>query len=185
MGLTALDIVVILLVGGGAVLGGIRGFVTETLSLVAWGAAVAAVSLFQDRLTAALEPSVGTYYGAAALAFAILFGATFIGARLVARALGARTRASVLGPVDRALGFGFGAIKGLIVATLGFLAATMVVDTVRGGAANRPEWIREARTYALLNASGRAITDYVEERRNLSPDLSDASAALPAGRRAS
>ncbi|NJC33575.1 membrane protein required for colicin V production [Sphingomonas jejuensis] len=175
MGLTALDIIVILLVGGGAVFGALRGFVTETLSLIAWVAAVAAVSLFQDPLTARLEPSVGTYYGAAVLAFAILFGATYLGGKLVAKAIGARTRSSVLGPVDRVLGLGFGALKGLIISTLLFLLATMVVDTVRGGAANRPEWIRDARTFPLLNATGKAMSDYIDERRN--PDRVDSPAS--------
>ena len=41
----------------------------------------------------------------------------------------------MLGPVDRALGFGFGALKGLIFASLLFLLLVLVIDTFGGGPA--------------------------------------------------
>lgn len=173
--LTALDIVVLLLVGGGAVLGVLRGFVTEVLSLFAWMAAIIALKFFHTPLTAALTGPVGTHAGAAVAAFALLFLIVFIGGKFVARAVGRRTRQSVLGPLDRLLGFGFGGVKGLIGATLLFLAVTLVYDTLYGGAAARPDWIRESRSYALLNASGKAIVDYVATRRKLGAEDAPAS----------
>jgi membrane protein required for colicin V production len=36
---------------------------------------------------------------------------------------------------------------------------------VYGPEAERPEWMTASRTYPLLNASGRAIIDWVEARR--------------------
>jgi membrane protein required for colicin V production len=36
---------------------------------------------------------------------------------------------------------------------------------VYGPDADRPEWMTESRTFPLLNASGRAIVDWVEARR--------------------
>ncbi|GGE73940.1 CvpA family protein [Sphingomonas prati] len=165
--LTALDIVVILLVGGGAMLGILRGFVTEVLSLFAWVAAILALKFFHAALAELLVGPVGTRAGASVLAFALLFLVVFAGGKLVARALGRRTRQSVLGPLDRLLGFGFGALKGLIGATLLFLAVTLVYDTLYGGAATRPDWIRDSRSYSLLNASGKAIVDYVAARRKV------------------
>jgi membrane protein required for colicin V production len=137
MNLTALDVIVLLAVAGAAVLGLIRGFVTEVLSMFAWVAMVAMLKLFHIPVAAALTPVIGTVSGAAVLAFAIITGLTYIGGRLVANAIGARTRTSILGPVDRALGFGFGALKGLILASLVFLLATLVIDTMSGGAARR------------------------------------------------
>jgi len=71
----------------------------------------------------------------------------------------------VLGPVDQMLGGGFGMLKGLIGATLFFLFANLTTDMVYGADAERPAWMRESRTYPLLNASGRAIVDWVEARR--------------------
>lgn len=163
--MTALDIVALVLLGGGAAFGAIKGFVHEALSLFAWVLAVLAVKFLHTPVTNFLAAPVGTSSGAAALAVVILFGVTFIVGRMLAKALGARTRQSVLGPVDRVLGLGFGFVKGLILASLLFLLTTLVVDTVRGGPASRPEWLRNARAYPLLNATSRAMSDYVNRRR--------------------
>jgi membrane protein required for colicin V production len=165
MGLTALDIIVLLLVGGGLLLGFMRGFITEVLSLLAWVGAIVALKLLHDPATAALTSMVGTRAGAAVLAFALVFGITFIVGKLVARRIGGATRKSVVGPIDRILGGGFGALKGLIGATLLYLAANLVYDTIYGRTAERPEWMQQSRTYPLLHASGRAIVDFVEARR--------------------
>ena len=72
----------------------------------------------------------------------------------------------MLGPVDRLLGGGFGILKGLIGATLFFLIANLATDMVYGGEADRPGWMTESRTYPLLNATGRAVVDWVELRRH-------------------
>jgi len=163
--LTSLDIVVLLLVGGGAILGGFRGFVTEVLSLFAWVAAIFALKVLHTPATEMMTGIVGTGSGAAVLAFALIFLLVFLVGKLVAGALGRRTRQSVLGPIDRVLGFGFGALKGLIGATLLFLMANLATDTLWGGKAARPQWMRESQTFPLLNASSRAIVDFVAMRR--------------------
>jgi membrane protein required for colicin V production len=89
---------------------------------------------------------------------------------MVAASLGRRTRTSVLGPFDRALGLGFGALKGLLIATVLFLGVNLVYDTVYGGKSERPGFIRTSRTYPLLNASGRAVVDWVQHRRTRAAD---------------
>ncbi|GAA3714849.1 hypothetical protein GCM10022268_24420 [Sphingomonas cynarae] len=165
MGLTSLDIIVLLAVVGAAALGLLRGFVTEVLSLFAWVAVVAALKLFHIAVAQTLTGYVGTASGAAVLAFALIAGITWFGGRLVARAIGARTRTSILGPVDRALGFGFGALKGLILSSLAFLLVALVTDTVGGGPSRRPAWMTTSRTYPLLNATSAGIADFVDRRR--------------------
>lgn len=169
MALTALDMIVLLAVAGAAVMGGVRGFVTEVLSLFAWVAIVAALKLFHITVAQKLTGVVGTVSGAAVLAFALIVAVTYIGGKLVANAIGSRTRTSVLGPVDRALGFGFGALKGLILASLVFLLAALIVDTVGGGPSRRPAWMTASRTYPLLNATSAGIADFVDRRRRGQP----------------
>ena len=163
--MTALDIFVILLLLGGGAVGFVRGFVYEVLSLLAWVAAIAAIKLFHTQLSSGLAPHVGTAEGAAVLAFALLFLPTFVLVKLLARSIGYKTRKSILGPVDRFLGGGFGLVKGLLAATLFFLFANLATDLIYGPQADRPEWMAKSRTYPLLNASGRAIVDWVETRR--------------------
>ena len=164
--MSALDIFVILLLVGGAAVGLVRGFVYEVLSRLAWVAAIAMIKLFHTQLSAGLTGAVGTAAAASVLAFALLFVPTFIVVKLTARSIGGKTRRSILGPVDRVLGGGFGLIKGLLAATLFFLFANLATDLIYGAEAERPEWMTSSRTYPLLNASGRAIVDWVETRRH-------------------
>lgn len=170
MDATALDIIVLILVLGAGALGAWRGFVTEALSLFAWAAAIMALKFVHGPVSAVLGGFVDSEAGAAILAFVLVFGIVFVASRLVARALGRRVRQSVLGPIDRLLGFGFGALKGLIGATLLFLLAVLGHEIVDGGGAPRPAWMVDARTYPLLNASGRALVDFVEARQRGEPD---------------
>jgi membrane protein required for colicin V production len=165
MGFTALDIVVLLLVGAGLVTGFMRGFVAELLSLFAWFAAIVALRYFYGPVEKALEHPIGTASGASVLAFALVFGLVFLGGKLASRRVGDRVRSSIVGPIDRVLGAGFGAVKGLIGATLLYLGVNLVYDTIWGRGAERPEWMANSRTYPLLHASGAAIVGAVEARR--------------------
>ena len=172
--MSALDIFVILLLVGGAAVGFVRGFVYELLSLLAWVAAIAMLKLFHGQLSGGLAEPVGTDAGASVLAFALLFVPTFILVKLAARSIGGKTRRSLLGPVDRVLGGGFGLIKGLLAATLFFLFANLATDLIYGSQAQRPSWMTSSRTFPLLNASGRAIVDWVETRRKADGDEAEA-----------
>jgi membrane protein required for colicin V production len=163
--MTALDIIVLFLLGGGAVFGFMRGFVQEALSLIAWILVIAAVRVLHGPATAALGESVGTESGAAVLAFLAIVIVVYALGRWIAKAIGAKSRKSVLGPIDRVLGFGFGMLKGLILATLIFLLLVMGYETLFGAKAARPEWMTKSRTYPLLNASGDAMSAFVRERR--------------------
>jgi membrane protein required for colicin V production len=164
---TALDVFVFLLLIGGGAIGVVRGFAHEVISLFAWLVGIAMLKLFHAQLWTGLISSFHTGSGAAAvLAFAILFLPSFLLVKVLARSIGGRTRRhAVLGPVDRVLGGGFGALKGLLGATLFFLLANLATDMVYGPQADRPAWMSKSHTYPLLNASGRAIVDWVEARR--------------------
>jgi membrane protein required for colicin V production len=171
--MTALDVFVFLLLFGGAAVGFVRGFVHEVISLFAWIVAIALLKLFYPQLSNGLTGTVTNNPTAAAvLAFAVLFVPSLIGVKLLARAIGGKTRRhAMLGPVDRVLGGGFGALKGLLAVTLFFLLANLATDLVYGPQADRPGWMTRSRTYPLLNASGRAIVDWVEARRKKAPGV--------------
>ena len=163
--MTALDIIVLLLVGGAAIFGALRGFVGEILTLASWVAAAIAVKLFHEPLSGWLGGNVVSTGGSDILAFALILVVVLFGGKLLAGQLGAATRRSSLGAFDRVLGFGFGVVKGLIAATLLFLFATLLFDMMGGGADARPGWMVDARTYPLMDASSRALIDFVEKGR--------------------
>jgi membrane protein required for colicin V production len=163
--MTALDIFVLLALGGGALVGFVRGFVQEALVLAAWAAGIVALILFHAPVAEAVSSTAKGPTGAAALAFVLLFLPAYLAMRILAHRLGRRARASALGPLDRLLGGGFGMLKGLIGATLFFLLANLGTDLVYGATADRPDWMRESRTYPLLDASGRALLGAWNETR--------------------
>ena len=167
--MTALDILIVLLLGGGAVFGFLRGFVQEALSLLAWVLAIMAVWLFYNPVSAFLTGRIGSMGGAAVLSFALVFGITFAICKFIAAYLGGKSRSSLLGPIDRVLGFGFGAVKGLMIATAAFVLVTIVYETVYP-LAQRPLWMTQSRTYTLLNATSKAVLDYVGDRRAMAEE---------------
>lgn len=164
-GITLLDLVTVLLVVGGLMLGLFQGFVCEVLSLFAWVAAVLALRFLHEPLANWIAAHSGSPTGAAVIAFVLLFGGALVLGKMAANRLGRATRQSVVGPVDRVLGGGFGALKGLIIATLLFLGVNLGYDLVYGKLSSRPDWMAEARSYRLLQASSRAIVDFVDAQR--------------------
>lgn len=170
--MTGLDIFVLILMGGAAVLGFLRGFVQEALSLGAWILVVIGVRTLHTPISDRLIEPVGSESGASVLAFASIAIVTYALGRWIARSIGARSRKSMLGPIDRVLGFGFGMVKGLIGATLLYLMVVLVYDSIYGAETPRPEWLAESRTYPLLNASGNAMVDFVKD-----PGISEDEAA--------
>lgn len=162
--MTGFDIAVLLFVGLGAITGFIRGFVQEILALGAWVFAIFAIHMLHMPVTAWLIPHIGTETGASVLAFALLLLVPFAAVKLIARWAGGMSRASVLAPIDRVLGFGFGAVKGVIIIVLGFSVLVLGYDTA-WGPSGRPDWITQSRTYPFVNASSEALVQLIAERR--------------------
>ncbi len=165
--MTGLDIFVLLLMGGAAVFGFVRGFVQETLSLMAWILVIFAVRFLHAPVSDFLVAPVGNEGGASVLAFGSIVIVTYALGRWIAKSIGRKSRKSLLGPIDRVLGFGFGMVKGLIGATLAYLLVVLVYDSIYSSQEPRPEWIANSRTYPLLNASGDTMVQFVEDRREI------------------
>ena len=168
--MTGFDIGVLLLVGMGAITGFVRGFVQEVLALAAWFVALVAIHYAHTAVTHMLEGYIGNHMGAAAvLAFALLLLIPYVVVKLIAGRIGQASRASFLGPVDRVIGFGFGAVKGMLMAVIGFSIIVLGYDTV-WGVNGRPDWITQSRTYPFINASSDALVKMVGERRRAAAD---------------
>ncbi len=160
------DIVIFLLIGGFGVRGFLAGFVREILSLCAVVAAILAIRVFHEVVTAFIAPHIGSEYPAALLAFIFLFGVVYMSVKLVANTLSNQARNIGLGSMDRVLGFGFGAVKGMLIATVGFALFTMVYDALYGELSPRPDWLRHTQSYPLLNAGAEAMSKWVAENRS-------------------
>ena len=162
--MTGFDIAVLVIVGIAAIGGFLRGFVQEVLSLAAWVLALFAIHYLHTPLTALLGSYFANDSAASVLAFALLLLVPYMAMKLIAGWAGGASRKSVLGPIDRVLGFGFGAIKGLIIVVIGFSVLVLGYDTV-WGPGGRPEWISQSRSYPFVNAASDELVLMIGERR--------------------
>ncbi|TCD05189.1 CvpA family protein [Erythrobacteraceae bacterium CFH 75059] len=163
--MTGFDYIVLLVVGVAAIGGFMRGFVQEVLSLLAWVAGIMAIRLFHTALAQWLAERIGEGTSTEVLAFVLLLLVPYALIQLLARRVGSASRRSVLGPVDRALGFGFGMVKGVVVVIVGFSMLVLAYDTI-WGVGGRPAWMVQARTYSFIDAGSRAFVEMIAERRD-------------------
>ena len=163
--MTGFDFIVLGIVGVAAIGGFLRGFVQEILSLAAWVLAIFAIRYLHTPLTAALQEYVGSGISTAVLAFALLLLIPYAAMKLIANNVGKASRNSVLGPIDRVLGFGFGALKGMVIVVIAFSLLVLGYDMV-WGYKGRPDWITHARSYDLVDASSRSLVEMIAERRS-------------------
>ena len=161
--MTGFDIAVLLVLGLGAITGFMRGFVQEALALAAWVLSLVAIHNLHTPLSEALVPYIGTESGAAVLAFAILLLVPYAIVKLLANRMGEASRNSVLGPIDRVLGFGFGSVKGMIIVVMAFSLLVLGYDTI-WGAGGRPQ-----ATVIWAPGSWRPISRITPEEMTQSP----------------
>lgn len=162
--MTGFDYIVFVVVAVAAVTGFFRGFVEEVLALAAWCLALLAVHTFHALLTDVLTAYVHSQTGAGIIAFALLLAVPYFATKWLAGSLGRASRGSTLGPFDRVLGFGFGAIKGFVLMVLAFSLLVFAYDVV-WGPKGRPDWIRKGRTYPFLNAASEELMTMLAARR--------------------
>ncbi|ARU16099.1 colicin V production protein [Croceicoccus marinus] len=165
MDFTGFDLAVLVIVGLAAVGGFLRGFVHEVLALGAWIAAIAAIYFLHEPLTAALtEFFRDNQTNAGLLAFVLLLLVPYAVMKLIARWAGGKSRDSLLGPIDRVLGLGFGVVKGAILVVLSFSILALGYD-MAWGAEGRPDWIKMARSYPAVNSASKALVETISERQ--------------------
>jgi len=163
--MTALDIIVLVLIGLGLFTGVRKGLVYAILSLAAWLLVVVALWVLHGPVSEALVGVVGTTSGAYVLGFVLIFALVFVGGKVVTSRVSKGVRKSRVGSADRLLGASFGALKGLVYATLFYMAFSFVYDTIWGRDARRPVWIADAMTYPLVHGTADTFVDLVDRRR--------------------
>ncbi|MEP3051756.1 MAG: CvpA family protein [Erythrobacter sp.] len=162
--MTGFDIIVLIIVGVAAIGGFLRGLVQEVLSLAAWVLAAFAIYYLHSPLTDALSAYLNSDPTTSILAFALLLLIPYAAMKVIANNAGEASRGSILGPIDRVLGFGFGAVKGALIVVLAFSVLVLGFDTV-WGYQGRPTWISTARTYPAVDAFSRQLVNVIAERR--------------------
>lgn len=158
------DIIVLIIVAVAAVGGFLRGLVQEVLSLAAWALAAAAIYYLHTPLTEALYEYLDVEPATSILAFALLLLIPYAAMKVIANNVGEASRNSILGPIDRVLGFGFGVIKGALIMVFAFSVIALGFDSM-WGYKGRPVWITTARTYPVIDSASSDLVNIIAERR--------------------
>ncbi|MEM7688142.1 MAG: CvpA family protein [Pseudomonadota bacterium] len=162
--MTGFDIIVLIIVGIAAIGGFMRGLVQEVLSLAAWILAAFSVYYLHTPLTQALRGYYDAEPATPILAFVLLLLIPYAAMKVIANNAGEASRNSIIGPIDRVLGLGFGSVKGALIVVFAFSVLVLGFDTV-WGAKGRPDWISQARTYQAADAFSRELVQMLAERR--------------------
>ena len=133
-----------------------RGFVRETLSILAWAAAAFATLYLGPALAAFLRtristPLVGDLIGYVGIFLVVLIPLSFISYRL-----SEKVRQSPIGTLDRSLGIPFGIIRGLALVGIAYLAISLVIP-VRA----QPAWLTQARLLPVIQGSSNVLLSLV------------------------
>ncbi|MDQ6704093.1 MAG: CvpA family protein [Pseudomonadota bacterium] len=147
-----LDLGLIAVILISAFLAMLRGFTREVLAIASWGAAVVAAFYFHPLVV----PYIKTYIKAdlnenyaRGLGAAAVFLVTLIVVWLITIKLSDAILDSKVGPLDRSLGFLFGAVRGLLLCVIAFLFFNWLVP-----AQTQPDWVKTARMRPLLQTTG-------------------------------
>ena len=163
--LAGFDWIVVLIVGATAALGLMRGFIAEAASLAAWVAGFVAVRLFYTPARAIFQTASGSELIAAVAAVIGPFLLAVLLVKLIGSFLSNSAKDSVIGPLDRLLGLGFGLVKGFLAASLIFLVITLGLKIVPGDD-SRPDWLTKAKTTPTLALVASAMVSYVGDAWN-------------------
>ena len=153
--LTIVDLIVLGILMISAMIAWHRGFMKEVLTVSAWLVAALAAVFFWPATKPFARSLVEPTILADILALAGVFFMLLIPTSFVSFRLSEMVRESRAGPLDRSLGFVFGAARGLLVVGLGYLVYSSLAP-----AKAQPEWVREARLLPIVKGTSDLILSF-------------------------
>jgi len=158
VGLTALDLFVLVVVVLSTLLALFRGMSREALNLAAWLGAAAAAWVGWPQVEPLLEPYIADATFRMIAAIAVAFVVPLIVLIVVAAMVASLIENSFLAPVDRALGVAFGALRGAVLVLVTYLVLLFVFPPP-----SQPSWIAEALTRPWLDRGLQLAHSWVPE----------------------
>jgi membrane protein required for colicin V production len=157
MPITLFDAVVVGFTLVSAMLAMVRGFSREVLSIASWIAAALAAYLFYKSVLPFVQPYIDNEQIAIAASAGIVFLIALIVVTIITMKIADFIIDSRVGALDRALGFIYGAVRGIIVLAVALLFFNWLVGS------NQPEWIAGAKSKPLLESVGTKIESLLPE----------------------
>jgi membrane protein required for colicin V production len=156
---TFFDLLVVLVVLGSAAYATYKGFVDETLSILAWAAAAVGSLVLGPWTSDLLRGMISPGWLAMLAGYGAVFVAVFIPLSFVSHRFSQGVKHSLAGPIDRVLGATFGVVRGLAILGIAYLVFTAFVP-IR----SQPLWLTTARTLPLIQGSSEVLLSILPSR---------------------
>ena len=153
-------VIVVLLVSG--VIALMRGFVYEVLAMAGWVAAALAAFWGVPLIRPYIAPHISNATVADATAGIAIFLVVLLISSFITHSISKQVKKSAVSAVDRSLGFAFGLVRGLVLASLCYI---MVDSFFSPG--EPPEILATAKTRPLLATGARLIKSLIPGHADL------------------
>jgi membrane protein required for colicin V production len=158
MPITMLDGILVFVMLVSAALAMIRGFTREVFSIGSWVAAAAVTYFFWEDVLPYAQRYIEDENIALGITVAGLFFVTLIVVSLITMRISDFVLDSRAGPLDRTLGFLFGAARGLILVVIAVMFLNFFIAPE-----HQPEWIATAKSKPWLDSLGADLMNSLPE----------------------
>ena len=145
------DIAILVVVLGSMVIGLIRGFVRELLSLMSWILAFWLALVYAEPVSKLLDPYVTVPMAKIGGAFAIIFVVTLLSTSLIGYLIYKLFDATGLKGPDRSLGVLFGLVRGCVIIAL--------FVSIAGVALSKEKWWQDSMFVTYYEPFSKTILD--------------------------
>lgn len=158
MSITILDGILIFVMLVSALLAMIRGFTREVFSIASWVAAALVTYLYWEDALPFVQEYIADKNLSLGATVTGLFFITLIVVSLITMRISDFILDSRAGPLDRTLGFIFGAVRGLLLVVIAVLFLNFFIAPDR-----QPVWIADAKSKPWLDSIGSDILNRLPE----------------------
>lgn len=154
------DFVILAVLGLSGFFAAYRGFLNELLSILGWGLAAVITAIMFGSVRGTVRDLIDPDWFADIVGVVGLFLVAIIPISFLAYRVGEAGRQSSIGPLDRSMGFVYGVLRGLVVASLAYLIFTWLVPPDR-----QPPWIKEAKLVPIVERSSQVLTSLFNNKQ--------------------
>ncbi len=138
------------------VIGMLRGFVREVLSLATWILAFVVTLKFAPLAAEHLQDTIHAVAARTAIAYALVFFGVLIAGAFVSHLVGVLIRSSGLRPIDRMLGLGFGLLRGALL----IVAVVMIAGF---SSLHEESWWRQSQLASQLQPAAKSLQSLIPQ----------------------
>lgn len=154
--MSGLDIAILAVFFVSALIGALRGFTKEVLSLFSWGGAISLSYMLLPLGRAMVQPYIANPMMVDGVALFSIFIIALIILSIIANMIAGYIHESSFRGVDHSLGFGFGMLRGVV-----FISATELIFSTFTPRQTQSATIQSARFIPMVRRGGDIVLDFL------------------------